>query len=216
MFPDGVYLNHHFYRSNYLAEKAPALETLYLRCAESQRECHLFQISSPEEKHLRIGTLYKQALDSGARHFFIYCNSLSSTVDFPQLSSDFGVHTVTPMTAYEKLARRYNVLGVLAANNQCTKGIEDHFTAVNPNGTIIGVGNLRLTEAVEAGLSPQRIASEFGLSFICDYFRVNGCQAIVLGCTHFPYFMDEITSLTDMPVLDPADIMLDELLSACH
>lgn len=157
--------------------------------------------------------LYRSAIDMGIRYFFVYCNSLSSAVDFDTLSESLGVKTVTPMRAYEKLALDYNILGLLAANNQSTKGIEDRFTAVNPSGYVIGIGNLRLTEAVERMTPPAEIVRNFRLRSACDFFEASGCEAVVLACTHFPYFKEELSHFTGLPILDPADIMFEELLA---
>ena len=46
------------------------------------------------------------------------------------------------------------------------------------------------------------------------YMESCGAEAIVLGCTHFPYFSDELARLTDLPVIDPAGEMFDAMLSA--
>ena len=142
---------------DYLHQRDAGLETVFLPCASDPRACHLFQVKSPEEKTATMRELYRSAIDMGIRYFFVYCNSLSSAVDFDTLSESMGVKTVTPMRAYEKLALDYNILGLLAANNQSTKGIEDRFTAVNPSGYVIGIGNLRLTEAVERMTPPAEI-----------------------------------------------------------
>ena len=120
---------------DYLHQRDAGLETVFLPCASDPRACHLFQVKSPEEKTATMRELYRSAIDIGIRYFFVYCNSLSSAVDFDTLSESLGVKTVTPMRAYEKLALDYNILGLLAANNQSTKGIEDRFTAVNPSGS---------------------------------------------------------------------------------
>lgn len=198
---------------DYLHQRDAGLETVFLPCASDPRACHLFQVKSPEEKTATMRELYRSAIDIGIRYFFVYCNSLSSAVDFDTLSESMGVKTVTPMRAYEKLALDYNILGLLAANNQSTKGIEDRFTAVNPSGYVIGIGNLRLTEAVERMTPPAEIVSNFRLRSACDFFEASGCEAVVLACTHFPYFKEELSQFTGLPILDPADIMFEELLA---
>ena len=198
---------------DYLRKRGAALETVSLPCASDPRACHLFQVKNPEEKTAAMQKKVLAAREQGIRNFFVYCNSLSSAVDFDTLSQSCGVKTVTPMSAYEKLAAHYQTLGVLAANSQSTKGIEDRFTSVNPSGYIIGIGDLRLTEAVERQEPPAEIVKTFRLQSVCDFFKGSGCEAIILGCTHFPYFKEELSQVTDLPVLDPADIMYDELLA---
>ncbi len=196
---------------DYLHRKDPSIGTLSYPCAADPRGCHLFQISGTTEKQKYIETIYRRAIADGAERFFVYCNSLSSSVDFDSISDLFGVLTVTPMSAYGRIAEKYDTIGVLAANNQCTKGIEDRFTAVNSKGYVIGIGNLKLTEAVEQGRDPAEIAESFALDRMCGLFEASGCEAIVLGCTHFPYFIKELSALTELPVIDAADIMYESL-----
>ena len=197
----------------YLRRRDPSIETMPYPCAEDPRGCHLFQIAGDAEKQAHMEEIYRRAIDEGAERFFIYCNSLSSSVDFESISERFGVRTATPMSAYGRIAGMYDTIGVLAANNQCTKGIEDRFTAVNRKGYVIGIGNLKLTEAVECGMDPAAIAERFDFAGMCALFEANGCEAIVLGCTHFPYFIRELSALTALPVIDPADIMYESLLA---
>ena len=44
---------------------------------------------------------------------------------------------------------------------------------------------------------------------------VDGCgaEALVLGCTHFPYFKEALAARTALPLVDPAEEML-RLLAA--
>ena len=198
----------------YLRRRDPSIVTMPYPCAEDPRGCHLFQIAGEAEKKAHIEQIYRRAIEEGAERFFVYCNSLSSSVDFESISGRFGVRTATPMSAYGNIAEQYGTIGVLAANNQCTKGIEDRFTAVNRNGYVIGIGNLKLTEAVEQGREPAEIAESFDFAGMCALFRASGCEAIVLGCTHFPYFFRELAARTDLPVIDPADIMYESLTAS--
>ena len=199
---------------DFLRRKDPSLEMIFCPLANNPRECHLFQISDDSKKTEQISNIYRRALDDGAECFFIYCNSLSSSVDFLSISEHFNTVTVTPMNAYEVIAENYDTIGVLAANNQSTKGIEDRFNAANPQGFVIGVGDLKLTEAVEHSMPPSQIAEKYHLEDICRFFEAGECEAIVLGCTHFPWFKNEISALTDLPVIDPADIMYDQMMNS--
>ena len=83
----------------------------------------------------------------------------------------------------------------------------------NPVDTQMGVDYLKRKDFfLKPGMSPYRISESFDLAGICRFFKANGCEAIVLGCTHFPWFKNEISVLTDLPVIDPADIMYDSLI----
>ena len=47
------------------------------------REQTAFQISSAAEKQARALAVLKQAMGQGCEKAFVYCNSLSASVDFP-------------------------------------------------------------------------------------------------------------------------------------
>ena len=43
------------------------------------------------------------------------------------------------------------------------------------------------------------------------YFEACGCEALVLGCTHFPYLTEAMRGYTRLPLLDPAEEMVRQL-----
>ena len=202
----------------YLAEKDPQAETIYLPCADSPRECHVFQMQSEDEKYKGMEKLFEDAIAQGADRFFIYCNSLSSTVDFSALADELNVKCVTPLDVYAKLAAGYKCVGLIAANNQATGGIEKVFTDANPDCYVIGTGLLNLVENIESGFRkegpaylPEAIVDRLHLRELCSFYERNGAEALVLGCTHFPYLKDALSKITVLPIIDPADIMYDML-----
>ena len=197
---------------NYLAKKDPLIEAVSLPLKSCPRECHLFQLKEYSYKMDAMTDIVSKAKVDGTDNVFVYCNSLSSSLDFEKIASAVGIKIVTPGNAYEKFASLYSTIGVIAANNQSTRWIENIFTAGNPAGYVLGAGNLKLVEAVEKKHSPDEIVQKFALRNMTDYFAASGAEAVVLGCTHFPYFMDALQQVCPLPVIDPADIMYDELI----
>ncbi|MBR0468381.1 MAG: aspartate/glutamate racemase family protein, partial [Mogibacterium sp.] len=61
------------------------------------------------------------------------------------------------------------------------------------------------------GLSPAEVVETCGLADMVKYMESCGAEAIVLGCTHFPYIREELAKLTDLPLIDPADKMYEAL-----
>ncbi len=188
------------------------LPGLALPVSATPQEQMLFQISSPEEKHERVLSLLEGAKEQGCKKAFIYCNSLSGSLSFPELEQETGMHIVTPMDVYARLADRYRSLAVIAANAAGgAAGIEKAMLAKNGELRLICVGLLSLVEAIEAGVDPAELMARFGLPALCRWFQDNGAEALLLGCTHFPYFKDALAPLTSLPLIDPAEEMLDLL-----
>jgi glutamate racemase len=86
--------------------------------------------------------------------------------------------------------------------------------AANPDIYMIGTGNMAIVRAIEDGLSPEEVIEKCGISHLLRYAEACGAEAMVLGCTHFPYFKNELEKLTDLAIIDPADEMFEVLLEA--
>ena len=86
--------------------------------------------------------------------------------------------------------------------------------ASSPDVYVIGTGNMAIVRSIEDGMDPERIVEECGLEEMAKYMEACGAGAIVLGCTHFPYFKDELAGRTGLPLIDPADRMFEELVRA--
>ena len=179
-----------------------------------------FQYSDEDEKRAVMDNIFNAEIAEGVRDFFVYCNSLAGSFDFDtyavmkSLDTDEDIRIYTPLQVYRSLGGEYGRIGVLAANNLSAHAIEEALMAANPDIYMIGTGNMAIVRAIEDGLAPEKIVETCGLRYMVKYMEACGAEAIVLGCTHFPYFRDELAALTDLPVIDPADKMFDNLVSA--
>lgn len=197
---------------DFLAEKDPALELMFHPVALTPQACHLIQLRSEAEKDTIFQEHFAKAEEQGIRDFFIYCNSLSACFDFETMAASRGDRVFTPLQVYRELGRGYRRLAVIAANNQSTAGIEKCLYEHNEDISVIGVGYLAMVEAVEARLDPDELIDRFELEALCRYFERNGCEALILGCTHFPYFQEALAKRTSLPLINPADLMYERMM----
>lgn len=181
--------------------------------AEDPREQTAFQHAAQEDKHRAVLGVLERARAAGCRRAFVYCNSLSGAVDFRPLAAETGMRIVTPLDVYRRLAPRYGTLAVIAANAPGLSGIERVLLEANPALDLLGVGLLPAVESVEAGAAPAEIVERHHLPELAAWFRLCGAEALLLGCTHFPYFKAALAERTDLPLLDPAEEMV-RLLTA--
>ncbi len=175
------------------------------------REQTAFQISSPAEKHRTALDILDKARAEGCRKAFVYCNSLSASVDFDALARETGMQIVTPLHVYRDLAPRYRSLAFIAANAQGLAGIERVLLDANPTLDTLSAGALPVVLAIEAGLPPDELVERHHLAELCGWFAACGMEALVLGCTHFPYFKEALARRTSLPLIDPAAEMLELL-----
>ncbi|MCI2058495.1 MAG: aspartate/glutamate racemase family protein [Oscillibacter sp.] len=172
-----------------------------------------FQVSDTAEKTALVRGILERAARQGCTRAMIYCNSLSGAVDFPPLARATGLRIVTPLDVYRDLAARFRALGVLSANAQGLAGIERTLVRADSRIRIYGACCLGAVLAVEAEEAPSALVERLGLGALADWMAACGAEALVLGCTHFPYFRAALAAKTALPLLDPADGML-ELLAA--
>ena len=173
-----------------------------------------FQVKSPEEKRGILGRILRQAMEQGCESALIYCNSLSGAVDFSALSSELRLPIVTPMDAYREIAPSWSRLAVIAYNGQALAGIDTAMVRMNPNLLLQPAGVPQVTLDIESGLAPEEIIRRNHLDVLLHYFEACGCEALVIGCTHFPYLTEALRRFTKLPLLDPAETMIRLLLEA--
>ncbi len=171
-----------------------------------------FQVKSPEEKYRALRQILQTAIACGCESAFVYCNSLSGSVQFSVLAEELGLKIVTPMDIYGELARNYGKVAVIAATSQALAGQEHVMLNANPQILVMTAAMLPTVLDIEAGYNPGEIVRRNALDILMRYFERNGCEALLLGCTHFPYIKEALAACTALPIIDPADEMVRLLL----
>ena len=82
----------------------------------------------------------------------------------------------------------------------------------SPETMVLGTGNLLLVQGIEAARAPAALLDECGVPALLRYFEDNGVEAVVLGCTHFPYVKAALEKRTALPVLDPSERLAELVL----
>lgn len=191
---------------------ARGLVSLGLPASATPEEQSHLQILAPGELTALVESLIGELRGLGADGIFIYCNSMSGAIDLSYLRQATGMNIVTPLDVYRELAQNYSRLGVMAANNQSLAGIERTIQACNSACWPIGFAQLPVVIDIESRRPPQEIVTGYKLSGVLEAMRAFGSEALILGCTHFPYMKKELAALNILPVIDPADRMIDMLL----
>ena len=202
---------------NRTAPEDVQIKPLYRPVAEDCDVQVQFQYSDDDEKREVMDSIFDADIADGVRDFFIYCNSLSGAFDFDRyavrksIEAGEDIRVYTPLQVYRKLGGGYGRIGVIAANNLSAHSIEEALLSANQDLYVIGSGNMAVVRAIEDGLSPGEIVRECGLGAMAEYMKACGAEAVLLGCTHFPYLKEEFEKICGLPVIDPADMMYEEL-----
>lgn len=193
--------------------KSKGYDAIGFACSKSAEEQNDMQILHKEEL-LQIainGCLDMVA--KGATGIYVYCNSLSGAIDMERLKASVPVFVITPLDIYKMCAKEYRRLSVIAANGQSLAAIEKTILNANPECVVFGAGILPLVVEIEANTPSGEIYDSFQLKKLTDSFVAIGCDAFILGCTHYPYIQKEIVDGIAVEVINPADKMLELLIA---
>ena len=162
------------------------------------------------DKSKIIVEIIEQLKEKNCEVIFVYCNSLSSVVDFDRLATEHNIKIVTPMQMYRNLGLEYKYLAVMAANSHGLTGVENNLYVSNPSLRVLGLSMLELVKAIEEN-SPEKIVKDFNFEVLFNYFEQTKVEAVVLGCTHFPYIKKELEKITKLPIIDVGVFMINSM-----
>jgi glutamate racemase len=186
-------------------------EAVSFPISDTPEEQSILQVLYPERLRKIIEGKVDEVKAKGMDTVFVYCNSISAAVDMEEIGRVRGVRMITPLMVYRDLGKSYGRLAVIAANSQSACGIEKALQSGKSDTRVIGLGALELVDAVESGMAPRKIVDGFDLAGLLGFFKTAGCEALVLGCTHFSWFRDALADKSPIKVIDPALMMLEML-----
>ena len=170
-----------------------------------------FQALEDEERENIIVKIIDELKEKDCDTIFVYCNSLSSVVDFDRLAEKMNISIITPMQMYRNLGLEYKYLAVMAANSHGLTGVENNLYVSNPRLRVLGLSMLELVKAIEEENSPEEIVKDFNFEVLFNYFEQTKVEAVVLGCTHFPYIKKELEKITKLPIIDVGIFMINSM-----
>ncbi len=188
------------------------IKAIGYQTANSPMEQHQLQLLDKAGLYNIVREIIFRAKEDGIKKFFVYCNSLSATVDMDILSRESEALIVTPFSVYKDIAQDYSKILILAANGQSCAKIESILLEANNNLKMWSISALPLVEEIENKILPEEIFDRLSLAKILQWAEDNSFDVILLGCTHFPYIKDVLLKNTRIPIIDPAESMLEKLL----
>jgi len=177
----------------------------------SPQDQTLLQVLSKDQLTKQVSDKLLYLTQKGVDAIVIYCNSLSGSIDLTYLRAQHKLAIITPLEIYAQLAKKHQIFGLLAANCQSLANIESIILKHNKKAQVIGLGILKLVDAVENKKAPEDIVNQFCLKEMCQVMEKCGAEILILGCTHFPYFAQALKNQTPLALFDPAEDILTML-----
>lgn len=179
--------------------------------SKTPEEQSKLQILSSVELTSIVRDIIKKIKNEDIDTIIVYCNSMSAAVDMEKLAKEEDIKIITPHNVYKKIASNFKNIGVLSANNQSAAGIERIIQRENSQCNVIGMGILPLVIEIEKGEEPKDIVDKFALKNVIDFYNCIKVEGVILGCTHFSYIFNELEKYSDLPIIDPAELMYEML-----
>lgn len=194
-----------------LLKKYGYKEIVKIPISKNPVEQTMFQALDDSEREEIIVKIINDIKEQQCSAIFVYCNSLSSVVDFDRLAIENEINIITPMQMYRNLGLEYKYLAVMAANSHGLTGVENNLYLSNPELKVFGLSMLELVKAIEDKNSPDKIVADFDFKNLFNYFEQTEVEAVVLGCTHFPYIKEELEKITELPIIDVGVFMVNSM-----
>ncbi|MGM0123890.1 hypothetical protein IGI37_001264 [Enterococcus sp. AZ194] len=195
-----------------LLEKHFSNELVSYPVSKSPEEQTYFQTMDSKQRFLIIEAMIKRLiLEEQVAIFFIYCNSLSASVDFDALATKYQVPILTPFVFYKEVARKYSRIGVLSANAQGAAGIERVIVQANSQSRVYAISNLDWVDSVEKQIPLVEFGETQGVQESIQFFEKNQVERIIFGCTHFPYFFEEYQRRSTIKCLNADSYLIEKI-----
>lgn len=186
-----------------------AIERASSKSAEEQLVMQNLHATELTEQVL---SLCKEMIGEGADGIMIYCNSMTAAIDVEYVRNGIeNYKLVTPFDIYRENAKKYKSTAIIAANGQSLAAIEKIIIEENEKNIPYGASLMPLVVEIEKKTNPHEIVKKLKLDSMIDSFKALGADALILGCTHFPYVLDSLKKITDIPLIEPSYEMLNKL-----
>ena len=188
-------------------------ETIFLPISDDCNAQANLQYFSKDELYSLFYKTCEKAIILGAVKIFLYCNSLSSSVDYENVSKPLDIEIITPLETYKNLPRNCKNIAILSANGVSAYTIDNIIHKYNSDVNTITIGNMSIVESIEMKKSPKDIIDDLNLEGFIKYFEnikdeKYKIDTLILACTHFPYLKNEIKLLTNLNIIDASDDMI--------
>jgi glutamate racemase len=162
-----------------------------------------YGLKTEEEVNARVSTLCTEVLTRYPLDLVVIACNTASTVVLPTLRQQVSppVVGVVPAIKPAALQSRSKVIGLLATPGTIERPYTQELIAAHaPDCTVIKLGSARLVEIAEAKFRGEPpLVSELQ-KILAPLSDTPQLDTIVLGCTHFPHLIPELTQAFPRPI----------------
>lgn len=193
------------------------IETISYPLSKNPEEQTKMQYFSKEKLEELVTSKIEEGKEKGIDKVLIYCNSLSSAIDYEKIAVNTDIEIITPLESYLDLGDVVKGVAILAANGISAYKVDKLINEAYINVQTISIGNLSIVKEIETAKDPADIIKDLALDRLIQYIESikideYKIDSLILACTHFSYIADEIKKITDLEVIDPSEDMVRRIL----
>jgi glutamate racemase len=151
-------------------------------------------------------------LDQGVKAVLIACNSASASAH-EHLREKYGkkvvlLDVIDPVVDYMG-SKKYGKIGVIGTKRTISSGTYAHKLAIKSPGTsVVSLATPLLVPMIEEGFIFDDISNAIIRTYLSNEL-LNGIDALILGCTHYPIIRNQISKFFNfgVEVVDSARIV---------
>ena len=151
-------------------------------------------------------------LEHNSKVVLVACNSASASA-FDSLKKEFEgkailVDVIDPVVDYLG-TRNFNKIGVIGTKRTISSGTyEKKIKEKSPETTVVSMATPLLVPMIEEGFIFDDISNAIIRTYLTNE-SLNGIQALILGCTHYPIIKNQISKIFNfnVEVIDSARIV---------
>lgn len=142
-------------------------------------------------------------LEHNAKVVLIACNTASASA-FESLKSEFGNQTIlidviNPVVDYVS-RKNYNKIGVIGTKGTISSGTYEKKIMENSSSTnVVSLATPLLVPMIEEGFIFDDISNAIIRTYLSNEM-LEGIQALILGCTHYPIIKNQISKIYNFNV----------------
>jgi glutamate racemase len=151
-------------------------------------------------------------LEHKSKVVLVACNSASASA-FDSLKKDFEGQTILidvidPVVSYLG-KRNFSKIGVIGTKRTISSGTyESKIRGVSPSATVVSLATPLLVPMIEEGFIFDDISNAIIRAYLSNE-SLDGIEALILGCTHYPIIKNQISKIFNfnVEVIDSARIV---------
>jgi glutamate racemase len=155
-------------------------------------------------------------LDKGSKVILVACNSASASA-FDFLSEKYGgvvilLDVIDPVVDYIS-AKQFNKIGVIGTKRTISSGTyEQKLSVKSPMTRTVSLATPLLVPMIEEGFIFDDISNAIIRTYLSDK-SLEGIEALILGCTHYPIIRNQITKFFNfnIEIIDSSKVVSAKL-----